>query len=65
MSLDVVAFLGEGAARALDDGTGSVVAGTYALSNGLLKHKLREESTDKGVSGSIGINQEFPTGKEY
>ena len=40
MNLDVAAFLGEGAARALDDGTGSEVAGTYALSNGLLKHKL-------------------------
>lgn len=40
MSLDVIAFLGEGAAGALDNGAGSVVAGTYALSNGLLKHKL-------------------------
>jgi len=51
-------LLGEAAAGVLDDNVGGELGSLEGLLNRLAKDKLAEESTDKGVTGTVGVDDQ-------
>ena len=54
-----VGLLGKGAASPPNYDTGSIVAGTDAFSEGLVRDQLGQKTSNKCISSSIGINNFF------
>jgi hypothetical protein len=58
--LHILAGCGQGGTRHLDDVSGGKVSGLYGFGDIILSlYQLRQESTDKGIPGSVGVNNFF------
>lgn len=49
--------MGKSAARHLDNNAGCIAAGTDTVFDAAATDKLRQKSTDKGISGTIGVDK--------